>query len=237
MTRFSFVNAVTVKNTTFRGNTVSILCIDDIRSNKLIISKRPSYCTIRCAADIAVTEILPALKDRMAKTIESVRSSFNTIRTGRANPTILDKVIVEYYGAETPLNQLASVSVSGSSTLAVEPYDKSCIGDIERALFESDIGLTPNNDGSVIRLAVPPLTQERRKELTKKAKSMAEEGRVALRNIRRDAIDKLKKLEKNSEIGKDESRDIQDEVQNATNEYVKKIEAALNDKEKDLMKV
>ncbi len=199
--------------------------------------KQISRSKIRCTAEIAVSEILPSAETRMSKTIESVRSSFNTIRTGRANPTILDKVVVEYYGAETPLKQLASVSVSGSSTLTVEPYDKSCIADIERALMESDIGLTPNNDGSTIRLAVPPLTQERRKELTKKAKSMAEEGRVALRNIRRDAIDKLKKLEKDNEIGKDESKDIQVEVQKTTDGYVKKIDSALKEKENDLMTV
>lgn len=188
-------------------------------------------------AQLAVTDIIPAAEQRMVKTMDSVRSSFNTIRTGRANASILDKIVVEYYGTETPLNQLASVSVSGSSTLMVEPYDKSCLADVERALMESDIGITPSNDGSVIRLAVPPLTQERRKELTKQAKKMAEEGRVALRNIRRDAIDKLKKLEKDSEIGKDESKTMQGKVQNSTDEYVKKIDTALKDKEQDLMKV
>lgn len=173
----------------------------------------------------------------MDKTIESIRSSFNTIRTGRANTSILDRINVMYYDVETPLKQLASVSVNGSSTLVVDPYDKSCISDIERALLESDVGITPSNDGSVIRLAVPPLTQERRKEMTKKAKAMAEEGRVALRNVRREAIDKLKKLEKDSDIGKDESKTEQDKVQKATDSYAKKIDSLFKEKESDLMKV
>lgn len=234
----SFVNITPLRNGIFCGTTtINAPFISGWRNDGISAPKRMSRCVIRCASEIAVTEILPSVEERMAKTIESVRSSFNTIRTGRANPSILDKVVVEYYGAETALNQLASVSVSGSSTLTVEPYDKSCIGDIERALMESDIGLTPNNDGTIIRLIVPPLTQERRKELTKKAKSMAEDGRVALRNVRRDAIDKLKKLEKASEIGKDESKTMQDKVQKKTDGYVKKIDAVLKEKESDLMTV
>lgn len=197
----------------------------------------PVSPVIRAEADVVVADILTAAKEKMDKTIESIRSSFNTIRTGRANTGILDRIVVMYYDVETPLKQLASVSVSGSSTLVVDPYDKSCMGDIERALMESDIGITPSNDGSVIRLAVPPLTQERRKELTKKAKAMAEEGRVALRNVRREAIDKLKKLEKDSDIGKDESMTEQDKVQKATDSYAKKIDGLFKEKEGDLMKV
>lgn len=173
----------------------------------------------------------------MAKTIDSVRSSFNTVRTGRASPTLLDRITVSYYGAETALNQLASVSVSGTSALVVEPYDKSVIGDVERALMESDIGITPNSDGSVIRLAIPPLTKERRSDLVKQVKTMAEDGRVALRNIRRDAVDALKKLEKNKELGKDESKTMQDEVQKITDKYVKQIDQIFKDKETDIMKV
>lgn len=173
----------------------------------------------------------------MGKTMESVRSSFNTVRTGRASTNILDRVMVSYYDVETPLKQLASVSVSGSSTIVIEPYDKSCVPDVERALMESDVGLTPMSDGAVIRLSVPPLTKDRRKEFVKKVKALAEDGRVALRNIRRDAIDKLKKMEKDKEIGKDESMTMQDKVQKVTDGYVKQIESALKDKEKDIMTV
>lgn len=173
----------------------------------------------------------------MAKTLDSVQSAFNTIRTGRASPSILDRVMVSYYGAETPLNQLASISVSGTSSILVEPFDKSAMGDIERALLESDIGITPSNDGSVIRLAVPPLTEERRKELVKQAKGMAEEGRVALRNIRRDAVDEVKKMEKKKELGKDESKSLQSDIQKLTDKKVKDIDNLFKKKEADIMKV
>ncbi len=226
-----------------RSFTHSLFCTNSARcgtfSNATLrrsrASVRPSRLTV--VSQVAVTDIIPTAEERMAKTLESVRSSFNTVRTGRASTSILDRVVVMYYEVETPLNQLASISVSGSSTLVIEPYDKSCIADIERALMQSDIGLTPNNDGSVIRLAVPPLTEDRRKEFVKKVKSLAEEGRVALRNIRRDAIDKLKKMEKDSTIGKDESKTVQDNVQKVTDSYVKKIESALKEKEKDIMTV
>lgn len=159
------------------------------------------------------------------------------MRTGRASPSILDRVTVSYYSVDTPLNQLASISVSGTSTILVEPYDRSCIGDVERALMESDIGITPNSDGSVIRLSVPPLTEERRKVLVKQVKAMAEDGRVALRNIRRDAVDSLKKLEKKSELGKDESKTLQDQIQKLTNKNVKEVDRILKLKEADIMKV
>lgn len=185
----------------------------------------------------SVADIEKGAADRMRKTIESTKSSFNTVRTGRANASILDRVTVDYYGADTPLNQLANVSVSGPSTIVVDPYDKSVMGDIERSLMESDIGITPSNDGSVIRLAVPPLTQERRKQLAKQVKAMAEDGRVALRNIRRDGVEKCKKLEKAKEIGQDESKTVQAAVQKATDKFVGEIDALLKSKEDDLMKV
>jgi len=175
--------------------------------------------------------------ERMAKSVDSVRANFNTIRTGRANASILDRVVVSYYGTETPLKQLASIGVPSSSTLTIEPYDKSCIRDIERALMESDLGLTPNSDGQMIRLAIPPLTQERRKELAKQIKALAEEGRVALRNIRRDAVEQVKKIEKEGDIGKDQSKDLQDEIQKLTNKYSKIIDEDLASKEKEVMKV
>lgn len=173
----------------------------------------------------------------MTKTIESVKASFNTVRTGRANPSLLDRVIVQYYGADTPLNQIASVSVSGTSTLLVEPYDKAAVADIERALLEADTGLTPMSDGQTIRLAVPPLTQERRVSLVKQVKGLAEDGRVALRNIRRDAVDSVKKLEKKKALGKDESKAIQDDIQKLTDKYVKQIDTLYKQKDADIMKV
>lgn len=173
----------------------------------------------------------------MAKTIDSVKASFNTVRTGRASPSLLDRVIVQYYGADTPLNQIASVSVSGTSTLLVEPYDKTAVADIERALLEADTGLTPMSDGQTIRLAVPPLTQERRVSLVKQVKGLAEDGRVALRNIRRDAVDSVKKLEKKKALGKDESKSIQDDIQKLTDKYVKQIDALYKQKDADIMKV
>lgn len=196
--------------------------------------------SLRMAGDGPAASVADIEKDasaRMQKTLESTSASFNTVRTGRANASILDRVTVDYYGAETPLNQLATVSVSGPSTIVVDPYDKSVIADVERGLMESDIGITPSNDGSVIRLAVPPLTQERRKELTKQVKAMAEDGRVALRNIRRDAVDKCKKLEKAKDIGQDESKTMQAALQKATDKFVRELDSVLKSKEDDLMKV
>jgi ribosome recycling factor len=188
-------------------------------------------------AEAAAAAIKPDAEARMQKTIESTNASFNTVRTGRASASILDRVVVSYYGTETPLTQLASINVSGSSTIMVDAYDKSAIKDIERALMESDIGITPNNDGNVIRLTVPPLTQERRKELAKQVKALAEEGRVAIRNIRRDAVEKCKKLEKAKDIGQDESKTMQSDVQKATDKFIKELDKILKTKEEDIMKV
>jgi ribosome recycling factor len=188
-------------------------------------------------AEAAAAAVTPDAEARMRKTIEATNGSFNTVRTGRASTAILDRITVDYYGAETPLNQLAAVSVSGSSTIVVDAYDKSAIKDIERALMESDVGITPSNDGSVIRLAVPPLTQDRRKELAKQVKGLAEEGRVAIRNIRRDAVEKCKKMEKAKDIGQDESKTIQAAVQKATDRFIKDLDALLKAKEGDIMKV
>lgn len=173
----------------------------------------------------------------MAKTLDSVQSAFNTIRTGRASPAILDRVHVSYYGADTPLKQLASISVSGTSAIVIEPFDKGSTANIERALMESDLGINPNNNGTSIRLNFPPLTEDRRKQLVKQIKAMAEEGRVALRNIRRDAVDEVKKMEKKSEIGKDESKSIQDDIQKLTDKNAKQIDNLFKKKEADVMKV
>ena len=180
---------------------------------------------------------LADVESQMQKTIEATQRSFNTIRTGRANPALLDRITVEYYGTDTPLNQLANISVPDASTIMIQPYDKSSLSTIERSISMSDIGLTPNNDGSIVRLNIPPLTSERRKELVKVAAKYAEEGKVALRNIRRDAVDSVRKQEKASEVSKDESRDLQDDIQKVTDKYVSKIDDLLKEKETDIMTV
>jgi ribosome recycling factor len=180
---------------------------------------------------------LTEVKDNMTKTIEATQRSFNTIRTGRASTSLLDRVMVDYYGTETPLNALASISTPDSTTILIQPYDKGSMSQIEKAISLSDIGLTPNNDGTKIRLNIPPLTKERRKELVKMAGKLAEEGKVALRNIRRDAVDSVRRQEKSSEVSEDESRDLQDEIQKVTDAYTQKIDDLLAVKEKDITTV
>ncbi|MFP4300335.1 MAG: ribosome recycling factor [Spirulinaceae cyanobacterium] len=173
----------------------------------------------------------------MQKAVEATQRAFNTIRTGRANSTLLDKVMVEYYGADTPLKSLANISIPDASTLMIQPYDKGSLGVIEKAISLSDVGLTPNNDGNVIRLNIPPLTAERRQEFVKLAGKYAEEGKVSIRNIRRDAIDDVRKQEKNSDISEDESRSLQDDIQKLTDKYTDKIDKVLAEKEKDITTV
>lgn len=180
---------------------------------------------------------LAELKDQMQKTIEATQRSLNTIRTGRANASLLDRVMVDYYGSETPLKTLANITTPDATTIAIQPYDKGGMAAIEKAILTSDIGLTPNNDGQVIRLNIPPLTAERRKEFVKLAGKLAEEGKVALRNLRREAIDAVRKQEKNHEISEDESRDLQGEIQKLTDEFTAKIDELLAAKEKDITTV
>jgi len=156
------------------------------------------------------------IQENMNKSIEATQRNFNTIRTGRANASLLDRVSVEYYGAETPIKSLATISTVDSQTISIQPFDISCLQAIEKSISMSDLGITPNNDGKVIRINVPPLTEERRKEFCKLASKYAEEGKVALRNIRRDAVDKEKKDEKDGLISIDESRDNQSEIQKIT---------------------
>lgn len=180
---------------------------------------------------------LDEVEQNMQKTIESTQRSFNTIRTGRANPSLLDRVTVEYYGTETPLKALANLSTPDSSTITIQPYDKGSLAQIEKSISMSDIGLVPNNDGSIIRLNVPPLTSERRQELVKLAGKMAEEGKVALRNIRREAVDVVRKQEKNSDISEDESRDLQEQIQKVTDRFTNKIEQLLSAKEEEITTV
>lgn len=180
---------------------------------------------------------LSDLKENMQKTIDATQRSFNTLRTGRASAALLDRITVEYYGAETPLKSLANITTPDASTIMIQPFDKGSINEVARAISMSDLGLTPNTDSSAVRLNIPPLTKERRKELVKTASKLAEDGKVAIRNIRRDAIDAVRKQEKASDISKDESRDLQDKVQKTTDEFTKKIDELFKVKEKDIMTV
>jgi ribosome recycling factor len=173
----------------------------------------------------------------MQKTIEATQRSFNTIRTGRANASLLDKVIVEYYGTPTSLKSLANISTPDATTILIQPYDRGSLNIVEKGISLSDVGLTPSNDGSVIRLNIPPLTSERRKDLVKLANKYAEEGRVGIRNIRRDAQESIRKQEKAAEISEDESRDQQDKLQKLTNKYTSRIDELFAEKEKDITTV
>ena len=177
------------------------------------------------------------LEASMRKSVEATQRTFNTIRTGRANPSLLDKISVECYGADTPLKSLATISTPDSTTIQIQPFDRGTLGLIEKAIAMSDLGLTCNNDGRVIRINIPPLTEDRRKELYKVAAKYAEEGKVALRNIRRDGIDRIKKQEKDGELSEDQSRDAQDKVQQLTNRFIAEIEKHLAEKEADILKV
>ncbi|MEH2397674.1 ribosome recycling factor [Nostoc sp.] len=180
---------------------------------------------------------LAEAESTMQKTVESTQRAFNTIRTGRANASLLDKVLVDYYGSPTSLKSLANISTPDATTILIQPYDRSSLNIVEKAISLSDVGLTPNNDGSVIRLNIPPLTSDRRKEFVKMASKYAEEGRVAIRNIRRDAIDSIRKQEKNTEISEDEARDQQDKLQKLTNKYTARVDELLAEKEKDITTV
>ncbi len=177
------------------------------------------------------------IKENMQKSVEKTQQDFNTIRTGRANVSLLDKVMVDYYGTETPLKSLANISTPDATTILIQPFDKGSMNQLQKAISLSDLGLTPNNDGQVIRLNIPPLTTERRQEFVKLAGKYAEEGKVAIRNIRRDAIEKVRKQEKNSEISEDESRDLQDQIQKITDKYTAKVDDILVIKEKELTNI
>ncbi|MBV9387270.1 MAG: ribosome recycling factor [Chroococcidiopsidaceae cyanobacterium CP_BM_ER_R8_30] len=180
---------------------------------------------------------LDEAESTMQKTVEATQRNFNTIRTGRANSALLDRVMVEYYGSPTPLKSLANISTPDASTIIIQPYDRSSLSPIEKAISMSDVGLTPSNDGALIRLNIPPLTSDRRKELVKVAAKYAEEGRVSIRNIRRDALETIRKQEKNSELSEDEAKDQQDKLQKLTNKYTARIDELLAEKEKDITTV
>ncbi|MMZ62847.1 Ribosome-recycling factor [compost metagenome] len=175
-------------------------------------------------------------EERMDKAIQALKRDLATLRAGRATPSLLDRIQVEYYGAPTPVNQLANINTPDSRTLMIQPWDKSSLADIERAIQKSDLGLTPSNDGNQIRLSIPALTEERRVELVKMTKKFGEEAKVAVRNIRRDANDDIKKLEK-TDISEDESRRHQDAIQKATDKFIAEVDKVLAAKEKEIMEV
>jgi len=182
-----------------------------------------------------INEIIADAEDRMQKSLVSLDEAFKKIRTGRAHPSLLDSVLVSYYGADTPLNQLANVNVEEGRSLVISPWEKQLIGEIEKAIMKSDLGLNPSNNGDTIRVPMPPLTEETRKEFTKQAKHEAENARVAIRNIRRDANSDFKDLEKEKEITEDEQRRAEEQIQKLTDKYIGEIESAYQTKEEDLL--
>ena len=182
-------------------------------------------------------EVLDAQEERMKKTLEGLKKDYGTLRAGRAAPSLLDKVMVDYYGTPTPVNQLANVTVPEPRMIMIKPWDKKSLKDIEKAIMKSDLGLMPNSDGTMIRLAIPQLTQERRKELVKVVSKKAEEAKVAMRNIRRDGNEAIKKLEKNKEITEDDRKEGQEDIQKLLDKYIKLIDSVKATKEKEVMEV
>ncbi len=181
--------------------------------------------------------LLTNTEEKMQKTVKLLNQEYSELRAGRANANVLDKIRVDYYGTPTPINQMAAVSVSEARILTIQPWDKSTIQAIEKAIQASDIGINPQNDGVVIRLIFPQLTEERRKDLSKDVRNMAESSRVAIRSIRRDAIEKAKKMEKASEITEDDLEDAEKDIQDLTDKYIKEIDSAAKDKETEIMTV
>jgi ribosome recycling factor len=184
-----------------------------------------------------IDELLADARGRMAKSVDSIRHEFGSVRTGRASPALLDRISVDYYGTSTPLKQLATLSAPEPRLLTIQPYDKTSIKAIERAILESDIGLTPSNDGNLIRLAVPELTEERRKQLVRVVRQIAEEGRVAIRNIRRDVMHDLRELKEAGEAGSDDEHRAEVELQKVTDARVQELDELLKHKEEEILEV
>jgi len=182
-------------------------------------------------------ELIADAGERMAKSVEATRGEFGSVRTGRASPALLDRVVVDYYGAQTPLKQLATINAPEARLITVQPYDKGSIKAIEKSIMESDVGLTPNNDGAIIRLSVPELNEERRRELVKVVRTIAEDGRIAVRNIRRDTMQDLRELKDSGETGEDDERRAEAELQKLTDARVGEIDDTLKAKEADIMEV
>ncbi|MFW5787414.1 MAG: ribosome recycling factor [Halanaerobiales bacterium] len=184
-----------------------------------------------------IEKVMKKTKKKMEKVLENTRNEFNTVRTGRARPSLVENIKVDYYGTQTPINQLAKVMAPEARQLVIEPFDKNVIENIEKAILKENLGLTPNNDGSVIRLNIPRLTEERRKELVKVVSEKAEDGRIAIRNIRRDANDELQEMEDKGEISEDNYHRGLDNIQEITDEYIEKIDELLEKKEEEIMEV
>lgn len=184
-----------------------------------------------------IKEVLQETESRMKKIIEKTKKDFGTIRTGRANPSILERVMVECYGSMMPINQVANISAPEPRMIVVQPWDKTILNDVEKAILKADLGLNPSNDGSIIRLAIPQLTEERRKELVRLLKKDAEEKRISVRNIRRDANDILKKMEKDGALSEDDSKKGLDQVQDITDKYIEEIDQLMSNKEEEIMEV
>ncbi len=184
-----------------------------------------------------IDELLEDARERMSKSVESTHHEFGSVRTGRASPALLDRIVVDYYGAPTPLKQLATISGPEARLLTVTPYDKSSIKSIEKSIMESDIGLTPGNDGNLIRLVVPELNEERRRELVKVVRHIAEEGRVAIRNIRRDVMHDLRELKSEGEVGSDDEHRAETELQKLTDGKIAELDAFLKSKEEEILEV
>lgn len=187
--------------------------------------------------DERIEAFLSTARQRMEAVLSSTRREFATIRTGRANPSLLDRVEVDYYGVPTPLNQLANISAPEARLLVVQPYDRNAIPAIEKAILKADLGLNPTNDGQVIRLSLPPLTEERRKELVRFVRKVAEDKRIAVRNARRDVNEEVRKAQKNGEIPEDGARRAQEEIQNLTDHYIEQVDELLKAKEREIMEV
>jgi ribosome recycling factor len=184
-----------------------------------------------------IDELLADAGERMTKSVETTRGELATVRTGRASPHLLDRIIVDYYGTETPLNQLSNVAAADARLLTITPYDKGALSAIEKAINESDVGLTPNNDGNVIRLQIPEMTEERRREMDKVIHGVAEEGRVAVRNVRRDVMHDLRELKKEGEAGEDDERRAESALQKQTDEAIAEIDGLLKGKEEEILEV
>ena len=182
-------------------------------------------------------QVIDQTKERMTKAIQALSRELSTIRAGRASSSLLDKITVDYYGSPTPINQIAGIATPEARLLTIQPYDKTALGDIEKAIQKSDLGITPTNDGSIIRIAIPALTEERRKELVKLVKKEAEEAKVGIRNIRRDSNEQLKKLEKKNEITEDDLRGFSEDVQKLTDDHIVQIDQVAKDKEKEILSV
>jgi ribosome recycling factor len=189
------------------------------------------------AADSLIDELLADAGERMVKSLESAQHEFSTVRTGRASPSLLDRIVVDYYGAMTPLNQLSTVSVPEARLITIQPYDKSSIKAIEKAINESDVGLNPSNDGNLVRLSVPELTEERRRELVKVVRNLAEEGRVAIRNVRRDTMQQLRELKAEGEASSDDEHRAEVELQKLTDGRISDLDAVLKAKEEEILSV